>query len=141
MKNASFNLVFIFNNHTKTSEWGYNQFSCVNFLEIFMTRKLSTGPDTLLNAAALIKRKVDALRKSRVADAVENVIDPVDTPFEVEVFTAGKLGPIDTPIEVERYLSTNSGFIERSKSAEKNNEDMPHDIPTPNPSALRPKAC
>ena len=99
---------------------------------------LTKGPDTLRNAADLIKQKADALLKRRLASAVEHVHDRVDTPFEVEVFSAGKLGPIDTPIEVERYLDANSGSIER-KSAGKKTKDMPDDIEPINPSAPRPK--
>lgn len=100
--------------------------------------ELNKGPDTLRNAAALIKQKVDALRKSRIAHAIENVNDRVDTPFEVEVFTAGKIGPIDTPIEVERYLDANSGSIER-KSAGKKVKEMPEDVEPSNSSTPRPK--
>lgn len=62
------------------------------------------------------------LRKGRVAQAIENTIDPVDTPFEVEAFTAGKT-PIDTPIEMQRYLKDALTRFGQSKSQHNTDKD------------------
>ncbi len=51
-----------------------------------------------------MKHEMAELRKTRIANAVEHAHDAIDTPFEVDVFTAGKMGPIDTPVEIDRYL-------------------------------------
>lgn len=71
---------------------------------------LTRGPDSLTKKKALDhacfqlqEKNRQELRKDRINKAIDNVLDPIDTPFEVEMFTAGKT-PIDTPIEMLRYL-------------------------------------
>lgn len=71
---------------------------------------LTQAPDSLIKKQALHhasfllqENNQRQLRKNRIAQGIENTLDPIDTPFEVEMFTAGKT-PIDTPIEMQRYL-------------------------------------
>ena len=101
-----------------------------------MAHPKKSSEETLRQTFDRIKQEIHALRKTRIAMAVENQNDAVDTPFETAVFTAGKNGPIDTPIEVARLLKTNTDSIDKEtaplkKSDPKNTDES--DIQTPRP--------
>lgn len=75
---------------------------------------LTQGPDTLTKAQVLRQKtflskenEKSELRKTRINMAIGNVNDPIDTPIEVDAFTAGKntsTNPIDTASEMQQYF-------------------------------------
>ncbi len=76
-----------------------------------MSRAADTKTPNLIQATNAQIVKQDLLLKSRVAKAIENTNDKVDTPFEVDTFLPGKIGSIDTPVEVDRFVKENNGLI------------------------------
>ena len=66
---------------------------------------------TPLDDISSIHQKVAILRKNRIAQCIENINDPIDTPFEAEVFFSNSISAIDTPIEFAISLKSRLGQI------------------------------
>ena len=106
---------------------------------------LTKGPDTLIKAQALREKALLSkenekreLRKTRINMAIGNVNDPIDTPIEVDAFTAGKnisINPIDTPSEMLQYFKmaiTGLGKLvdKKEHSKDENQEKSCYSRPT-----------
>ena len=106
---------------------------------------LTKGPDTLIKAQALREKALLSkenekreLRKTRINMAIGNVNDPIDTPIEVDAFTAGKnisINPIDTPSEMQQYFKmaiTGLGKLvdKKEHSKDENQEKSCYSRPT-----------